>query len=190
MKTTNFAVNEGDFKFEFRCLHERLLNIAGHAVLQKLKHPIGEFDSVPLESTLSSERLQKAMTKMNNHDLPFLLVRDGQNSFSGVLRMDRCQKVEQNSSKAAFSSLLVSDAMDRNICIEPESASVIEVMSRMVYSGVGAAVIIDEKGQPAFIVSPHSLIEDLDGIDLDIDNVSKGVDTFSETGLGERVPLY
>ena len=104
----------------------------------------------------SKDKVSYVLDMFESDDSDFALVQDTPDTIQGVLSKDVthhfCISAGTKARKVRVSSI-----MDRKICIEPESASIREVMERMTKGACACTVVVTTTGLPKFIVSPKQL---------------------------------
>ena len=145
-----------DWREELKALEERIRRLKNEGTQSILKRSISELaDERPIRLR-STSALRVAAIELAQADSEFALVQDAPDAIQGVLCRETLEKV-LNSPGIVIEDLTVANVMDRKICIEPESASVLEVMDRMTLGFCHCTVIVDTIGRPKTIVSPRSL---------------------------------
>ncbi len=100
----------------------------------------------------------EALRQLEEEHVDFALIQESRDTILGVLDRDSIECFLEASTRPV-SDLVVASLMSRNVCIEPDSATLREVMERMTLGSCPCTVIVDRVGQPVFIVSPKAIIE-------------------------------
>ena len=105
----------------------------------------------------SSGSFQEALHLFKEHDVDFILVQDFPDAVKGVLKRETLMAAEPIE-RVSANPLTVLNFVDRQVCIEPESATVREVLARMTKGFSPCMLIVDTCGRPVTLVSPRSLV--------------------------------
>ena len=121
-----------------------------------LREEIKTVLDLPLSVIHTADSIFSAYSILTSDDCEFGLVQDTPDTIQGVLSREVAQHFCESSASDA-ETVSVSSIMDRKICIEPEAASVREVMDRMTKGACACTVVVSANGHPRFIVSPKTL---------------------------------
>ncbi|MDZ4785322.1 MAG: CBS domain-containing protein [bacterium] len=117
-------------------------------------------ESLRLESVLSlaiNFTLKEAQEIFASESLRYALVQDSPEIILGVLRADAVEEIfSKSSADAKFAS--IANAMDRDIMIEPHSATVGEILNRACVGKHHCCVVVDNSGNPIGIISVRDLL--------------------------------
>ncbi|MCB0332228.1 MAG: CBS domain-containing protein [Bdellovibrionales bacterium] len=105
-----------------------------------------------------TQRATEALSHLEDEGVDFALIQDSPDTILGVLDRESISSFVEASTRPV-GDLVVASLMSRNVCIEPDSATLREVMERMTLGSCPCTVIVDRIGQPVFIVSPKAIIE-------------------------------
>ncbi len=121
-----------------------------HSLIRHLPHePLLVFNP---DVTVAS-----AYHQMYEYGVNFSLIQESQDTLLGVLDRGELEALLESASGKS-SELAVSAVMGRNICIEPDTATLLEVMDRITMGACPCTIIVDSAGCPRSIVTPQSLI--------------------------------
>ncbi|RMD83843.1 MAG: CBS domain-containing protein [Candidatus Dadabacteria bacterium] len=156
---------------ELRLSQRKIEVLSDREATRRLNDPVSSLELDPLFVLNSDYPLNKAAKVMFNKSVEFALVQDDPDTILGVLRRDAVHAALISSGD--LKGLTVANVMDRNICVEPDSATISEVLNRMAWGGCCCAVLIDSKGEPVGLASPKTLMKA-------VSNILEGCDTIAE----------
>jgi len=125
-------------------------------VREAFKNEISSFSNSGLLVLKSSESITDAIVKLADEDSEFALIQDSPDTIRGLIEREVVLETV-SSEQVDVRQLTVAHLMDRRICIEPDSATVLEVVSRMTNGACSCTLIVDRLGRPQFIVSCRSM---------------------------------
>ncbi len=138
-----------------------------------------------LLSLQPDQSVDEVISFMKDGNQDFALVRSSYQSIQGILSREVAQKAIENTPECGVPPKVV-ELMDRNICIEPDSATLLEVIERITIGGCPCAVIVDSTlGDPIGILSPKELLRYLPELLLVEDSVEK-----KAKGAGTSLSLF
>lgn len=125
-----------------------------HTMMRNLPHE-------PLLIFYPDITAKTAYDKMTDRDVEFSLIQESADTLLGVLSKHELETVltrDPSTEPRHNGQLAVRSIMGRNICIEPETASLLEVMDRMTMGSCACAVIVNNLGHPRSIATPQSVV--------------------------------
>lgn len=145
-----------NWRAELQAIEERFMRLR-ESQRMILKLPILDLVEHEVTTVRSSTSFSDALKLFSDKEIDFILVQDFPDTVKGVLKRETliaAQPIE----KASARPLSVLSFIDRQICIEPESANVEEVLSRMTKGFSQCMLVVDAFGRPLSLVSPRSLV--------------------------------
>jgi hypothetical protein len=134
------------------------------AELDGLERSVTDVYNEPLLALHTTDSLEKAQSAFASSNVDYLLIQDSPGTLAGILGKDSVAAAFTHQGKAA-KAITAEVYMDRNICIEPETATPLEVLDRITIGCCPCTLIVDHnKGFPLFIISPRMLYAYLDSI--------------------------
>ncbi len=141
------------------CTFQQCLEFSSgdNTLLDTLKRPITDIFSPGLITLHSGTSVYDAIVLLLESRADFALVQDSPDSINGVIRIESLDQALIED--AGNRGLTVSSFMDRNVCIEPDCATCLEVMNRITLGYCPCTVLINQRGEPCGIITPRLLIE-------------------------------
>ena len=146
-----------NWREELRVSQRRLQLLASQELKSKLNQPVYSLPLDPLLSVPSSCTIRQAAREFMQNDLHYALVQDTPDTIQGVLRSEAVHAALVSVGTEA-DRLVITNIMDRNICVEPDSATIEEVLNRIAWGGCSCAVLVDSMGRPSSLASPPALL--------------------------------
>jgi signal-transduction protein with cAMP-binding, CBS, and nucleotidyltransferase domain len=122
---------------------------------EQLNKKVCAISHTPLTTLRTTDTVTKAQSTFAEIDSDFVLVSASSETLDGILqRQLLSQALKQSTVKT------VAQCMERNVCVEPETATVLEVLDRMTIGFCRCTVVVDHhSGSPMSIISPQELYE-------------------------------
>ncbi|MCB0340538.1 MAG: CBS domain-containing protein, partial [Bdellovibrionales bacterium] len=149
-------MNAFDWREKLKVSQQYLSGHSAEIDISDLKKPISSVVTRTLSVVGSRTPLREIAEQLMKENTEFALVQDTPETIQGVLRRDALHAA-MVSLGDRFDRMVVANIMDRNVCIEPESATISEVMNRMTFGDCLCTVVVDGMGRPISIISAKAV---------------------------------
>ncbi|MCB9029945.1 MAG: CBS domain-containing protein [Deltaproteobacteria bacterium] len=146
-----------NWREELKLSQQKLESVKSRAA-KELNKPIRSLQTKPIASIRPATTLRTAASEFIDFDVEHALVQETPDTFVGVLRREAVHAAIVAAGKETPSVTVVT-IMDRNICVEPDSATIGEVLNRMAWGGCTCAVLVNSEGEPSGIISPSIILD-------------------------------
>ncbi|RMG39562.1 MAG: CBS domain-containing protein [Candidatus Dadabacteria bacterium] len=131
-----------------------------HSSLMKRK--ISDLFDTGIVSISADASLHDALEKLIEFDAQEALVQDSPDTIEGVLYKSSILKLLDTPGSDPF-NFKVRSLVDRRMCLEPDTATFGEIVSRMALGLCRSTVVVDRLGRPVQILTPAKLLSLLGG---------------------------